>query len=462
MTPTEKDTVIRALHAQGHSIREISRNLKIGRQAVRRCLRNIPPKERPSKLREIDLELIRKLYRTCEGNVVRIHEILEETHKTEIGYSTLTRLVREARLRDGKARVGKLKFEPGVEMQHDTSPHQVTLGEKRLTAQCAAMQLAFSRYTFIQYYPYWTRFEARCFIADALAFFGGSARECMVDNSHVLVASGQGRDAVFAPEMEVLARMYGFQFGAHRVRDPKRKGGVERIFQTSERNFLPGRIFTGWKDLNNQARQWCQRYNDKEKRALGMSSTAAYLIERHHLLPLPTHRPPVYLSLVRVVDASSYITIDTNRYSVPDHLIGKRLEVHKTQDKIRAYFKDKIVAEHDRFLEKCRGQITVPNHHRPLAAHRQYRGPAPQLIHLTGHHPLLDQYIELSKQRVRGRGVTHFRRLLELWRTYPRDAFIAGVESACQYGLFDLNRLEHLILTHVAGDFFNLELEGDF
>lgn len=369
--------------------------------------------------------------------------------------------MREARLRDDKPRVGQIHFEPGEEMQHDTSPHSLVINDKRLTAQCAAMQLAYSRYTYIQYYPSWTRFEARCFIADALAFFEGSARTCMVDNSHVLVVSGQGGDAVFAPEMEIMARIYGFEFRAHRVRDPKRKGGVERLFRTCENNFLPGRSFDSWRDLNEQAREWCHRINQKEKRQLGSTSTAAYLTERPHLKSLPKHQPPIYQALVRLVDSGGYIIVDTNRYSVPDHLIGKRVEVHKTMDEIRVFFKEKVVAQHDRFLEKCRGQRTDPKHHRPLASQLNHSGPPPQLKHLVGKHPILDDYLEQTKQRVRGRGVPHFRRLLELMRTYPEAAFMAGIEQAHQYGLFDLKRLENLILKHVAGDFFNMDLEGD-
>jgi hypothetical protein len=46
-------------------------------------------------------------------------------------------------------------------------------------------------------------------------------------------------------------------------------------------------------------------------------------------------------------------------------------------------------------------------------------------------------------------------------RTYPRGPFIAAIEQALQYGLFDLGRLEALILKQVAGDFFALDLEDD-
>ena len=46
-------------------------------------------------------------------------------------------------------------------------------------------------------------------------------------------------------------------------------------------------------------------------------------------------------------------------------------------------------------------------------------------------------------------------------RTYPAGPFIAAIEQALQYGLFDLGRLEDLILKRVAGDFFALNSGKD-
>jgi hypothetical protein len=57
--------------------------------------------------------------------------------------------------------------------------------------------------------------------------------------------------------------------------------------------------------------------------------------------------------------------------------------------------------------------------------------------------------------------VRALRRLLELKRTYPAGPFLAAVDQALRFGLFDLQRLETLILKHVAGDFFNLESGRD-
>jgi hypothetical protein len=47
--------------------------------------------------------------------------------------------------------------------------------------------------------------------------------------------------------------------------------------------------------------------------------------------------------------------------------------------------------------------------------------------------------------------------LLQLKRSYPAQPFLGAVEQALKYGLFDLSRLETLVLRNVAGDFFALD-----
>ena len=55
-----------------------------------------------------------------------------------LDHITLTRLIREhTELRTPKKRSGTYSFGPGEEMQHDTSPHHITLGGKEVKAQCA-------------------------------------------------------------------------------------------------------------------------------------------------------------------------------------------------------------------------------------------------------------------------------------------------------------------------------------
>jgi hypothetical protein len=80
---------------------------------------------------------------------------------------------------------------------------------------------------------------------------------------------------------------------------------------------------------------------------------------------------------------------------------------------------------------------------------------------LLGQQEWLDPYVEELKRRSRGRAIRQMRRLLDLKRTYPPEAFEKAVVQALRYGLYDLTRLEQTILSQVAGDFFTLEGEEE-
>ena len=73
-------------------------------------------------------------------------------------------------------RPGRYHFEPGEEMQHDTSPHVVAVGGRRRTLQCASLVLCYSRRQYVQCYPGWSRFEARVFLTEAIGWLGGAAQ----------------------------------------------------------------------------------------------------------------------------------------------------------------------------------------------------------------------------------------------------------------------------------------------
>ena len=125
---------ILTLKQQGRPLREIGRILKVSRNTVRRALRESEPKAPsvPCGQEEV-IALLPEIYQRCKGNAVRIQEILQDEHATAVPYSTLTHLIREQELREPKRRSGIYTFGPGAEMQHDTSPHRLELGEKTLT-----------------------------------------------------------------------------------------------------------------------------------------------------------------------------------------------------------------------------------------------------------------------------------------------------------------------------------------
>lgn len=460
MITKENQQAIISLHQRGVGIRQISKILKISRNTVKRVVQGKwqDTLQRQSSYEDIS-DIVREAFASTEGNAVRVQEILESQYDRKVPYSTLTRIVRDLDLRqDRQKRSGAYTFGPGEEMQHDTSPHQALMGGKKVKAQCAGLVLAYSRRLFIQYYPAFTRFEARVFLDAAFRFMDGVCPRCIIDNTSVLVAHGSGPDAQIAPEMERFGQTFGVTFVAHAVGDANRKGKIERNFAYAENNYLAGRAFSDWHDLNEQAAGWCREVaNQKVKRSLGMSPEAAYVMEKPHLTPLPPYIPPVYQTLYRTVDVAGYVQVDTNRYSVPERLIGKDMEIHKLWERVEVFFKNQKVADHLRLLDKRETRVTAFGHHPPLNRQRAHEGSCMEEKALLGQHEWLDRFVGELKKRSGGRGVRALRRLLDLKRTYPPDAFEKALVQALRYGLTDLSRLEQLILSQIAGDFFTIE-----
>jgi transposase len=444
----------------GKSHREISRLLKISRNSVRKWLRQAESESKSSKVLQNEelLELIRSLLSSCRGNLIRVHEIITQEHHHTLAYSTLTYLVRKYQLRELiTKRFGEYYYLPGEEMQHDTSPHMVCINGKSVKTQCASLIFGFSRKLFIQYYPCFTRFEAKAFLQQALSFMQGSCQRCIIDNTSVILAAGAGAHAVVAPEMVFFSRFFGFEFVAHAVNHANRKGKVERPFYYAETNFLAGRTFSDWNDLNKQAVEWCQQVaNQKYKRALGMSPDAVYTQEKQTLIPLPEVMPPIYNHFQRVADTQGYIHVDCNRYSIPESCVGHTLEIYQYLNEIEIYYQHRLLAKHQRIIGQRDQRALIKGHHVNLY-HREVRQAASEAEQqLSGINPILDNYLRSLKSHVRGRGTLAFKQLLLLKRNYPSDAFIQAVTLADQYGMFDLKRLETMIIKDVSHDFFNL------
>jgi len=459
MIDNPRKQAILCLHQQGKSAREISRLLAVSRNTVKKIVQEDKEPKATTPLSHLDEkeELIKATFKSAQGNVVRVKEIIKQEHKIEIPYSTLTQYVRAYDLRQKKRIKGHYHFEPGEEMQHDTSPHKVMIGGTLKTAQCAALIFSYSRLLYVQYYPRFTRFEAKIFLRAALVAMQGACGRCVIDNTNVVLAAGSGADAVIASEMQAFSRMFNFEFYAHAVGDPNRKGRIERPFYYVETNFLTGRRFQSWDDLNAQALNWCENVaNAKEKRILGMSPKAAFVMEKNRLIPLPKDIPLIYEHYQRIIDSQGYINFESNRYSAPENLIGTLVDVYKYSDCIEIFYRNVCLGSHERALDQRNARITNKAHHPSIyrRAHRKLACEEERL--LLGHDETLDVYLSQIKKHVRGRGVRQFKRLLDLKRTYPSLAFMRAIEQAQLYGLYDMNRLEELVIKFVSGDYFNL------
>jgi hypothetical protein len=314
---------------------------------------------------------------------------------------------------------------------------------------------------FLQCYPHFRRFECKVFLTDALSYFEGWCATCMIDNTHLVVLSGSGRQMVPVPEMVAFGERFGFDFVAHAIGDANRSAHVERSFDYFENNFLAGRRFDSFDDLNGQARTWCDKANATTKRHLHASPRELFAIERTTMKPLPAFVPEVYELHHRIVDTEGYVNVRRNRYSAPWTLIGRDVEVRESKGRIEIFVGPRRVADHARVLEPTDARVTAPEHRPPrnegLTARHAVSIEEKRLVERL---PESAGYV--TRLRERGRGTARdLRWLLRMIDEYPRKPMRDALLEALHYGMTDLDRLERMVLRRIARDFFPKDDDDD-
>jgi len=295
------------------------------------------------------LDLLQSLYSGCEGYVERVHEVLSEKHGLNVGYSTLTRLIRENHIGrgvDSSRRCHHTGDVPGAEMQHDTTIHRVTIAGKRIRLVCSGLYLRYSKMRYIKFYPHFNRFRMKCFFHEALTHWGYAAGTCVIDNTNLAVWIGTGRNAVCHPEMVHFAKPYGFQWLAHELGHANRKAGKERNFHTVETNFLPGRSFESLQDLNGQALDWStRRFAQRPQAKTRLIPIAVFEEEKPFLVKLPSYIEPPSRPHRRKTDQYGYAAFNANYYWIP----GKErpeIQIIEYGNKIKIFLKGQAPLEY--------------------------------------------------------------------------------------------------------------------
>jgi hypothetical protein len=180
-------------------------------------------------------------------------------------------------------------------------------------------------------------------------------------------------------------------------------------------------------------------------------------VERLHLKPLPAWIPEVYRMQQRTVDMEAYVALHTNRYSVPLGWIGRRVEVRETRDKIEIQLDARNLVTHVRIAEAEHQRILLSQHRPPRGQGVARTQPHPEEQTILAAVPEITDYVAALKQRSRKVPGIALRQLLRLVREYPRTPLLAAVREADHYGLYDLDRLERMILRRVAREYFLLD-----
>jgi transposase len=458
------------LHQEGMSMREISRRLHVGRNAVRAIVKQqgkITRKERNDKI-QIEPELLERLYRQCDGWLQRIHEKLVEEEGIQVAYSTLTRMLRDLGLsRNQPVRCDRVPDEPGAEMQHDTTIYQVRLAEKRTKVVASLLYLRYSKRRYLKFYRVFNRFAMKCFLHEALMYWSYSARQCIIDNTNLARLRGAGSRAVIVPEMNAFSRRYGFQFVCHAIGHANRKAGNERSFWTVQTRFLPGRTFDSLEDLNEQGRQWAtERMEHRPQTKTRLIPAKLFEHERGYLNQLPRHLPAPYQEHCRGTDQYGYVAFGANYYWVP----GSRrddVKVFQYADHLRIFLRHTCLGEYPLPPDGVRGQhYSPPGQPRPRHQPKNRRRDArheEQRLRAIGHE--VAAYLDFA---LKACGVQRHRFTRELFafsRKVTHDVFVKTAQRALHYRIVDLatvRRIAWLCMGQEEGVLPQADVDEDF
>jgi transposase len=449
MIDPDMRTAIYQMHLAGMSLHEISRQFQISRHTVRTIIRQQGvrlPKVRDDKIL-IDAELLQRLYQQCDGWLQRVHERLVEEEKIQVSYPTLTRRARELGLgQPPSTRCQHVPDEPGAEMQHDTSPYQVTLGDTRTRVIASLQYLRYSKRRYLKFYRLFNRFAMKCFLHEALMFWGCAAPQCIIDNTNLARLRGSGKRAVIVPEMAFFAQRYGFQFVCHAIGHPNRKAGEERSFWTVETNFLPGRSFASLEDLNRQALEWATvRLHHRPMSKTGLIPAKAFEHERPYLRELSPHLPAPYWPHQRGTDAYGYVAFLGNYYWVP----GSRREdvkVLQYADRVKIYQRQTCVAEYPLPADGVKNARFSPAGQpapRHLPKHRKH-GSQQEEQRLRALGADVVAYLDYALQTPGVQRHRFLRELFALSRQVTQTVFVQALLRALRYRVVELQTLQRI------------------
>lgn len=214
--------------------------------------------------------------------------------------------------------------------------------------------------------------NTQSFVDAHIKFFEyiGGVPKCMVyDNMKVAVAKFVGRTEKEATEsLKKLSVYYGFNFRFCNVRCGNEKGHVENSV-----DFVRRKAFSGLSSFENENAAFTrlserlEKYNNIKTKYLDNNSPNDLLnIEKSYLLKLmPTYVNCIDLTLR--VDKLSTISYLQNRYSVPDYLVLKAVDVKIFIDKLEIFYNNNLVSSHTRLYGNQEWSINILHYTKTLS-----------------------------------------------------------------------------------------------
>ena len=341
------------LRRRGWYLKRIARELGIARNTVKAWVRRGDGTARPQTGRPRVLEKhegwVRERYLSGvrNGDVLR-QELAERG--VHVSLRTVERCIKPIREEAADLDRASVRFEtaPGKQMQIDFGEKWVDIAGKREKAFVFVATLGYSRRSFVRVFPGLRQRHWLTGLDEALRYFGGAPQECVVDNAKALVLRWQGGQPIVHPEFDAFCRHWGMAPRACQPYRARTKGKVERSVGYGKSNGLGRLSFVSWEALDAHLVWWMREVADVRIHGTTFERPIdRFAREVDALRPIGSH--PAYLHVRRFerrVTGDCRIELDTNRYSVPYHLVGRTVEVRLDSGELTMRYQGEVVATH--------------------------------------------------------------------------------------------------------------------
>ena len=372
---------------RGKSIRQISRDLNLSRNTVRKVLRSDATRfeyhretvHRPklgayvellSAWLEADLLLPAKQKRTAQ----RMYDGLQDEGYRG-AYDSVRRFVkvwrRERHATPTNAYI-PLSFEPGDAFQFDWSHETVQLDSVTTAIKVAHIRLSHSRFFLVVAYLR----ESQEMVFDAhnraFAFFGGACRRGLYDNMKTAVTRIlRGKERDFNRRFEQLCSHYLFEPVACTPAAGWEKGQVENQVRTVRRRFFtPQRKAKNLQALNQALMTECLVWAKSRPHPQFKEKTVWAVFEEERPTLLQLQRPfDAYAEKEVRVSSTALVSFDRNRYSVTCTAVGQTVQLRSYAEKVVVMYKGHSIGEHPRCFGRDQ-MVFDPWHYLPILARK--------------------------------------------------------------------------------------------
>ncbi len=395
---TKQEIIIRS-YREGQSQRSISRELKISRATVKRYIEeyesllskassdqtslssylSTSPSYKNSKRTKLKLtqDITAFIDKLLEDNklkkqqglgkqLLKKYDIYEQLtlHGFDIGYTTVCNYVRSKSIKpQNKEAYVRQAYQLGDVCEFDWGEVKLFINDELVRFQMAVFTSAYSNYRFAALYQ---RQDTLAFMESHVAFFDytqGVYKQMVYDNMRVAVAKFIGPTEK-EPTQALLQLRGHYQF-THRFCNAYRgneKGHVERSVE-----YIRRKAFGIKSRFNNQqqAHEWLMtslsKINNSKQKTTGKTASELFAEEAKVLPPAPSKLACSEQIQLRV-DKYATICYRTNRYSVPDHLVGQFIDAKISSHQFQAYDNNELLATHQRSYKKHQWIIKIEHY----------------------------------------------------------------------------------------------------